>query len=232
MKNHNRATSLGIATLGAIAVLGWVREPQPRKRAEIVSTSVIQPPARTQAPTAFSDIDVELPSRDFEAEREVVPRSIPRRARLAETPTAVSQPKVLQTRPVSPAPAPKTASTSEIPSRPAERSSVEEPPPYVPETRQPVPDKQTAPVVAARKGRTTQQRALIIGGAGAAGAVIGAAAGGRKGAAIGAIAGLAGGYVYDRVSGRGDSGAATYGNSPAPGSNRDLVTRFGTPSYY
>src|SRR5687768_11010506 len=106
MKNHNRATSLGIATLGAIAVLGWVREPQPRKPAEIVSTSVIQPSVRTPAPTAFSDIDVEVPSPDSETEPEVMLRRIPRRSRVAETRAAVREPDVLQTRPVSPAPPP------------------------------------------------------------------------------------------------------------------------------
>jgi hypothetical protein len=49
-------------------------------------------------------------------------------------------------------------------------------------------------------GRSTGERAAIIGGGAAAGAAIGGLAGGGKGAAIGAITGGAGGYVYDRMT--------------------------------
>ena len=49
-------------------------------------------------------------------------------------------------------------------------------------------------------GRSTAERAAIIGGGAAAGAAIGGLAGGGKGAAIGAITGGAGGYVYDRMT--------------------------------
>ena len=51
-----------------------------------------------------------------------------------------------------------------------------------------------------RQGRSTAQRAAIIGGGAAAGAAVGGLAGGGKGAAIGALGGGAAGYVYDRMT--------------------------------
>jgi hypothetical protein len=50
------------------------------------------------------------------------------------------------------------------------------------------------------EGRSTLERAAIIGGGAAAGAAIGGAAGGGKGAAIGALGGGAAGYIYDRMT--------------------------------
>ena len=52
--------------------------------------------------------------------------------------------------------------------------------------------------------RSKAKSAAIIGGSAAAGAAIGAMAGGGKGAAIGAITGGAGGLVYDQVTRRKD----------------------------
>ncbi len=48
------------------------------------------------------------------------------------------------------------------------------------------------------KQRSKKKSALIVGGSAAAGAAIGALAGGGKGAGIGAIAGGVGGLIYDR----------------------------------
>jgi hypothetical protein len=45
--------------------------------------------------------------------------------------------------------------------------------------------------------RTKTKSAVIIGGSSAAGATVGAVAGGGKGAAIGALAGGVGGWIYD-----------------------------------
>jgi hypothetical protein len=50
------------------------------------------------------------------------------------------------------------------------------------------------------KTRSKKTSAAIIGGSAAAGAAIGALAGGGKGAAIGAIAGGGGGVVYDQLT--------------------------------
>jgi hypothetical protein len=51
-----------------------------------------------------------------------------------------------------------------------------------------------------REGRSTLERAAIIGGGAAAGAAIGGAAGGGKGAAIGALGGGAAGLIYDQMT--------------------------------
>jgi hypothetical protein len=53
------------------------------------------------------------------------------------------------------------------------------------------------PVRVESKRRTWQEEALIIGGSTAAGAGIGALAGGKKGAVIGAASGGVAGLVYD-----------------------------------
>lgn len=50
------------------------------------------------------------------------------------------------------------------------------------------------------KKRSTKKSVAIVGGSAAAGAAIGAIAGGGKGAAIGALAGGGGGFVYDRMT--------------------------------
>ena len=51
-----------------------------------------------------------------------------------------------------------------------------------------------------RKHRSTGTSVLIVAGSSAAGAGIGALAGGKKGAGIGAIAGGIGGLIYDRAT--------------------------------
>jgi hypothetical protein len=76
----------------------------------------------------------------------------------------------------------------------------------IPET----PEKRVLPVQTApspsRKSRVVVKKrpfkhsAAIVGGSAAAGAAIGALAGGGKGAAIGALAGGGGGLVYDRLT--------------------------------
>ncbi|HTC95851.1 MAG TPA: hypothetical protein VK699_20590 [Terriglobales bacterium] len=51
-----------------------------------------------------------------------------------------------------------------------------------------------------QQNRSVGQSALIVGGSAAAGAGIGALAGGGKGAGIGAIAGGLGGFIFDRLT--------------------------------
>ena len=48
--------------------------------------------------------------------------------------------------------------------------------------------------------RSKKKSAAIVGGSALGGAAIGGLVGGKKGAAIGALAGAGGGYVYDRKS--------------------------------
>ncbi|HET9741235.1 MAG TPA: hypothetical protein VFQ00_00670 [Terriglobales bacterium] len=48
------------------------------------------------------------------------------------------------------------------------------------------------------KRRTKKKSAMIVGGSALGGAAIGGLAAGKKGAAVGALAGAGGGYVYDR----------------------------------
>jgi hypothetical protein len=49
----------------------------------------------------------------------------------------------------------------------------------------------------ARKKRSWQKEALIVGGSAGGGALVGSLAGGKKGAAVGAAAGGVGGLIYD-----------------------------------
>jgi len=48
--------------------------------------------------------------------------------------------------------------------------------------------------------RSWEKEAMIIGGSAGAGTVIGAVAGGKKGAGIGAVAGGVGGLIYDVIT--------------------------------
>jgi hypothetical protein len=55
-------------------------------------------------------------------------------------------------------------------------------------------------VVRSRRGRSTGKSVAIVAGSAAAGAGIGALAGGGKGAAIGALSGGAAGFLFDRLT--------------------------------
>ena len=63
---------------------------------------------------------------------------------------------------------------------------------------QPYSDSSNSTVI--RRPRSTMNSVLIVAGSSAAGAGIGALAGGKKGAGIGAIAGAVGGLIYDHTT--------------------------------
>ena len=73
------------------------------------------------------------------------------------------------------------------------------PPQPAPIERRYLPSEPRRPRVVVTK-RPFKHSAAIVGGSAAAGAAIGALAGGGKGAAIGALAGGGGGLVYDRLT--------------------------------
>ena len=64
---------------------------------------------------------------------------------------------------------------------------------------QPAYNSEPAPQPA-RRSRSLERQALIVGGSAAAGTAIGAVAGGGKGAAIGALSGGAAGLAYDLLT--------------------------------
>lgn len=222
MDNRKSATSIGIAALAVIAALGWIRQPQPASAPEGVSRAVYGEPAPMQTysdivPAELGPVEATPPAAPYRARRLEPRPSEPTRAESGrhEVASTPAEPE-LRRRPTEPVHAP-------VENQPADANEGE---PYKPEIR----DRAPAPVVAQKRGRTTKERALIIGGSAAAGAAIGAVAGGGKGAAIGAIAGGAGGYIYDRVTGRTDDSVAQ-SQTRDRDANRDVATRFGSPAF-
>lgn len=73
-----------------------------------------------------------------------------------------------------------------------------------PSALQPLRRSSTQAQVEARKRRSTNKSIAIVAGSAGAGAAIGAISGGGKGAAIGAASGGTAGFIYDRITAKGN----------------------------
>jgi hypothetical protein len=250
-KSREWLAQIGAVALAGIAVLGWVREPEKPYLPQAVQRAIYQQPD-AGGPPVVRELPADAEFDESSVEGRVPPRvdaDVVRRRSASSAPVAADQRGTaapVPEQPVAivpstpPASGPPPAKPTDGPAEPELRARPAESNPQV----VPRPDRQTQPIVTENKDRSTKERALIIGGAAAAGAAIGAMAGGGKGAAIGAITGGAGGYVYDRMTRRNDPRRnTTYG--PAPGDSTDvdypdkdpavkpapLASRFGTPRF-
>ncbi|HYP09313.1 MAG TPA: hypothetical protein VER03_24020 [Bryobacteraceae bacterium] len=225
----------GIAGLAAFAILGWIREPERHfestaaapERATFEYRQSSRPAMVTPAP-AFTGEAVPAPqsaapSPIFDGPATTIVRDVyvPAR-RPAERRRTAPEPQ---------SPTRSSSSRHDLPAEaPVERAETRLPEPAV----DPSTSTATSPVVRSRQqSRSTRQSAIIIGGAAAAGAAIGAISGGGKGAAIGAITAGAGGYVYDRMTrNRGDASSPNAGAYPQDRDDEDrFSSRFATPGF-
>lgn len=260
---------LGVVAVAGVAVLGWVRQPEPLESRERIRTVIL--PAQVDAAGPPVVRELALPGDSVAeskaesvaaAPRATVAERLPRADAAAAAPrrrAAEPAPRVPvlkqrepQPRELPPAPrakpengrheaaaepaAPAAATTArrdpELRQRPTLEEELE-----IEEGRtarrsgatvRNDPDDaeiaDTHPVtVPRREPRSRRGSAILIGGGAAAGAAIGAISGGRKGALIGAIAGGAGGYVYDRMRGR--------GRVNDPHGTISTARRYGTANY-
>ena len=118
---------------------------------------------------------------------------------VAVVPSHFNVPQELATdAPALPSLTPQATSKAAVTATPvAQRARRAEPQRIVESERSADVRRTTEPVV---QKRSTKESAAIVGGSAAAGAAVGAIAGGGKGAAIGALTGGAAGLVYDRMT--------------------------------
>jgi hypothetical protein len=254
MHNRQDLTKYGIVALAALAILGWVREPE---RHGSVDTPVVTPARHVIVPedeTATPEVDHEQQPHTEEPAVPAEPVTIRQRPRTAPVQAPAHAPvnRPVKTIPVTKAgnapvapplatPAPQQESgrhvgVEEARTRPEAKTERQPEPEPVREATVIRPDRSASSVGLPRQDQRSKRRStVIIAGAGAAGAAIGAAAGGGKGAVIGAITGVAGGYVYDRMSRgsyRNGGGSGHPTDSTTDSSDRpDLANRFGTPAF-
>jgi hypothetical protein len=198
--SRDRLTVVGVVALAAIAVLGWMREPEKHLLAVRGERAIFQPPQDTIGPAVIG----ELPDDPVPIERPE-----PRTHRLPAVSDHQNRQETLSATPPSSVDQRDTIRTAR--ERPSEDDQVRTRAPEPEDGRQPssmrheedqsaeTPRVASAPV-ARSKDRSVGRSAAIIAGAAAAGAAIGGLSGGGKGAAIGAVSGGAGGYVYDRMT--------------------------------
>jgi hypothetical protein len=254
MNNRQDLTKYGIVALAALAILGWVREPE---RHGSVETPVVTPARHVIVPedeTATPEVDHEQQPHTEEPAMPAEPVTIRPRPRKVPVQAPAHAPvnRPVKTIPVTkagndPVAPPVTAPTpqqengrhgavEEARTRPEPRTERQPEPEPIREATVVRPSRSASSVSLPRQDQRSKRRStVIIAGAGAAGAAIGAAAGGGKGAIIGAITGAAGGYVYDRMSrgsyrNSGGSGQPT-DNTTDSSDRHDFATRFGTPAF-
>jgi hypothetical protein len=227
--SRDRLTTIGIAALAGVAILGWIREPEKHQLPERSERTTFQPPLDTIGPPVIR----ELPGDAVETER---PAPRVRLLALSEHPTRQDTPAATlppQTAPVEHDDRTRTRAEQRREDQIRTRADDGE------EEDQAVltPTVASAPV-ARQKDRSVGRSAAIIAGAAAAGAAVGGLSGGGKGAVIGAIAGGGGGYVYDRMTRSRLSPARpdpTYPDSSGSSNNRNevsLAQQFGTPGFF
>lgn len=229
--SQDRLTRFGVVVVAGIAVLGWLREPEKHQFPDKAARATFQPPQDSAGPPVVR----ELPGDPAPFGAEPGEIRTRRRALSVHNAPRPGEPPVSKDRSE-----PETHDRTRTP-EPELRSL----PPYVPEAETRTDDRtsQTPPVVHPKK-RSTVRSVAIIAGAAAAGAAIGGLSSGGKGAAIGAITGGAGGYVYDRVTRRRSSPPDMTHRDPSlrPSEDREniddesyrrpaLARQFGTPGF-
>jgi hypothetical protein len=249
MSNRHDLTKYGIVALAAFGILGWVREPE--RHGSIDTPTEVSPARYTIVPeddSANPEVDQEQQSYAEPADAAPVERAVTRQPRqqlrsqperqLRQDAPAKPVVKIPVVKAEAPVAAPVTVSqesgrhggVDQARTRP-ETVRDSEPQP-IREATVIRPDRSTPSVVTPRQDdqRSRRRSTVIMAGAGAAGAAIGAATGGGKGAVIGAISGVAGGYVYDRMS-RGSYRNGGGSGQPNDIASTDLANRFGTPAF-
>jgi len=228
--------------LAAVALLGWVREPEKDRFPEKANRTTFQIPQDTYGPPVVRALPGDAEPLTAEPNR-LPRRTQARKARGHSTGYKIAEPAESGER--------GRQDTSDRDTRAADTPQIPE---ERVETREPQPDLRTRPEEDSRADRRNEQTlptvlakdsskrrsALLIAGAAAAGTAIGGLSGGGKGAAIGAITGGAGGYVYDRMTRRRSASPdITYrdpSRSPESFEERSyssptLARQFGTPGF-
>jgi hypothetical protein len=239
--SRDRLITIGIAALASVAVLGWIREPEKHRLPDRSERTTFQPPLDTTGPPVIRElpgdpVQIERPApyvrrlpalSDHPTRQDTLAVTLPRQTAPVEhddrTRTRAEQRREDQIRTRAPEPEYRRESSND--GHEVDQAGV-------------TPRVTSAPV-AGEKERSVGRSAAIIAGAAAAGAAIAGLSSGGKGAAIGAVAGGAGGYVYDRMTRSRSAPAAgpdvTDRDSSASSNGYNQVStaqQFGTPRFF